>query len=379
MNRRKFLTVLAAGGASLTLSACDRMPDSAIEPWSGPAAGETDPRLRALSWALLAPNPHNLQSWIADVREPGAVVLSIDLRRLLPQTDPPNRQILIGCGAFLELLQMAAAQEGWRADIELMPEGDYAASGIDLRPFARVRFEPDPRRPADPLFHAIRSRHTNRHPYQDRLPELTLLQSLQATAVRPGITVQATTVADSVRRIRDLAIAGYRVEFTTAATWSESVNVMRLGPDAVADEPSGLPVLGAGAWWGRKLGLLGADDLHKTDGMAARYAVDDSIQAANATPAWIWLTSADNSRRTQIEAGRAYVRLQLAATAAGLVMHPNSQVLQEFAQMQGLYRAFHEEVGVSQPARVQMLARIGYAQPSEPSPRRPLTRILRRG
>ena len=156
MKRRQFMSVLAAGGVLLTLTACDEMPASAVAAWNGPAAGETDPRLRALSWAMLAPNPHNLQSWLADIREPGMVTLYVDQRRLLPQTDPPNRQILIGCGAFLELLQMAAAQDGWRADIRLMPEGGYDAQAIDQRPFAVVRFESDPQDKRDPLFQSVR-------------------------------------------------------------------------------------------------------------------------------------------------------------------------------------------------------------------------------
>ena len=211
----------------------------------------------------------------------------------------------------------------------------------------------------------------------DCCPKPISLQSLRAAASRPGITVHAATATDQVRRTRDIAIEGDRVEFNRPATLSESVDVMRLGTDAVAAEPPGLPVLGTGAWWGRKLGLLSRDELRKTDGIAAKYAVEDSNKAAHPTPAWAWLASEDNSRHAQIEAGRAYVWLKLAATAQGLAMQPNSQVLQEFEKTRDLYRAFHQEVSVTLPQRVQMLARIGYAEQSEPAPRRSLARILR--
>ena len=76
---------------------------------------------------------------------------------MLPATDPPNRQILIGCGAFLELLCMAAAQLGHRAEVTLLPEGDYAASGVDARPFATVHMAADASARPAPLFAAVLS------------------------------------------------------------------------------------------------------------------------------------------------------------------------------------------------------------------------------
>ena len=377
MKRRSFMVVLAAGGAVVALPGCNSMPASAIAAWQQPGADQTDPRLRALSWALLAPNPHNLQSWIADIREPGLIRLSVDLHRLLPETDPPNRQILIGCGAFLEMLCMAAAQLGQRAEVTLLPEGEYAASGVDARPFATVRMTADATVQPDPLFAAVPLRRTNRAPYSAQVPSDALLAQLQSAAQRPGITLHAAADPAKVGRLRELAIAGYRVEFGTPATWSESVNVMRVGTAAVATEPSGVPVLGTMVWWGEKLGMLDLASLRKTDGVAAKTAVDTSVDAAQNTHAWAWLISADNSRRSQIEAGRAYLRTDLAAASLGLAIQPNSQVLQEFPEMAELYSSFHKEVTVTQPSRVQMFVRLGYASRPDPAPRRPLNRLVR--
>ena len=133
MKRRSFMPVLAAGGAVIALPGCDTVPAAATAPRSAPGAAETDARLRALSWAQLAPNTHCLQSW------PGLIRLSVDQLRRLPATDPPNRQMLIDCGAFLELLCQAAAQPGQRAEVTLLPEREHAATGVDARPFAAVQ------------------------------------------------------------------------------------------------------------------------------------------------------------------------------------------------------------------------------------------------
>jgi hypothetical protein len=381
MHRRQFMMVLGAGGAAIALtaalSACDEMPVSATAPWNGPRPDEADPRLRALSWAMLAPNPHNLQSWVADIREPDLIKLHVDLKRLLPHTDPPNRQILIGCGAFLELLRIAASHDGWRAEIELFPEGEYGSDAVDARPFALVRMVRDPGLAPDALFSAVKTRRTNRSPYEAKVPDAKTLNALASAATQPNVRLIATNDAEKVARIRDLAIAGYRVEFTNQATWNESADAIRLGAQAVAAEPSGIAALGTDVWWGRTLGLLSPSSLRNTDGMAAHRAIKDSIDAANHTHAWIWLVSADNSRRSQLETGRAYLRTDLTAAALGLAIQPNSQVLQEFVEMRELYQAFHREVEITAPSRVQMLARVGYATRPGPAPRRQVTSVVR--
>jgi len=91
VTRRKMMflvgggAILAAGGAFGY--AVTRTPKSAYLPWEQ-AGSHADPRMRALSWALLAPNPHNRQPWLADLTEPGIVTLHADTARLLPHTDP---------------------------------------------------------------------------------------------------------------------------------------------------------------------------------------------------------------------------------------------------------------------------------------------------
>ena len=121
MNRRKFIKTIGGTGlvvvaSSLGLSQCDQMPNEAVQAWQGPAQHLTD-REWILSYALLAPNPHNMQPWLADLREDNTIILHIDGDRLLPHTDPYGRQILIGQGTFLELLSIAAKERGYKTHI----------------------------------------------------------------------------------------------------------------------------------------------------------------------------------------------------------------------------------------------------------------------
>ncbi|MDP6702801.1 MAG: twin-arginine translocation pathway signal protein, partial [Candidatus Latescibacteria bacterium] len=87
--------VLTAGAGAFLMT---RTPSRALAPWQAAGTGYSDPRLQALSYAILAPNPHNRQPWLVDLREHDELTLYSDPDRVLPETDPFQRQIVIGLG-----------------------------------------------------------------------------------------------------------------------------------------------------------------------------------------------------------------------------------------------------------------------------------------
>jgi hypothetical protein len=120
------------------------------------------------------------------------------------------------------------------------------------------------------------------------------------------------------------------------------------------------------------LGMLSREAMLDPKSEANKQGAQIWKKLADTAPAFVWMKTADNTRATQIAAGRAYARMNLTATAQGLAMHPWSMALQEYPEMADLYAEQQAMLGGTAAAPVQMLARIGYAKAVKPTPRRGL-------
>lgn len=391
MQRRRFIRI-AGGGviaaatvSSAGLAGCSpAMPPEAIEAWQGPpndVASGADVRRWLLSYAILAPHSHNLQSWVVDLHTPNEILLSCDLKRLLPQTDPQSRQIMMSHGTFLELLDLAARERGLRADVALFPQGPFGPEQLDARPVARIRLAPDASVQKDPLFSQILQRHTNRSAYDisRAVPDAAwtaMLDAVKSHPLRFGHVGAAQP--EAMASHRRIALDAWRIELSTPRTIMESYDVLRVGAAEIARHRDGLSLLDPTVVLLNRLGLFDRSKAPGPDDYATTSQIKDFGQKLAATPGFLWMVTDGNDRVTQVNAGRAYARVQLAATAQGLSIQPLSQALQEYAEQAKPYRDIHALAGASGPGQtVQMWARIGYAPPVPPAPRRRLQDFIR--
>jgi hypothetical protein len=380
--RRRFIA-LAGGGvvlAAAPLTGCaSGYPRAAVQAWL-PASDNTEIRRWMLAHGLLAPNPHNRQPWVADLRREGEITLTCDGERLLPQTDPFGRQILIGCGAFIELAVVAAAERGYRVRVEPFPAGEPGLRELPgSRVVARLQVERDAALAKDPLFAQIRRRHTNKSAFDNtRAVPPPVWAALQRAATDNGLLAGAITEAASMAQVRRLTRESYETECITDRTWLESARLMRIGPDEIEKNRDGISLMGS---MPRLLSAIGLFDRFEVPqrGSTGFQRVMDRWAAFETGSGYFWVASKGNSRSQQLTAGRAYVRAHLQATAVGVDMHPLSQALQEFVEVKPQYDALHRLLGFDPATHtVQMLARVGYgAAAAGPSPRRELDQLIR--
>jgi hypothetical protein len=371
ITRRQALA-LVGGGTIVAATAgigweITRPLKTALTPWDQ-AGKYDDPRMRALSWAILAPNSHNMQPWKVDLSTPDQVVVYADLDRMLPETDPFNRQITISLGCFLELMRLAALEDGLGVETALFPEGSDPAA-LDGRPVAVCRFAPTTEQ-ADPLFAYAAMRRSNKEPYNLERPVANeVLERIAAAAnnTKMSVTGDPKEVAD----LRALTVRAMEIEIDTPHTFGESVDLFRIGRREVEANPDGLEFHGPAFETMRFFGLFTREAARDPDSAAFAQGRTATTEPIATAMAHIWQVTQDNSRRTQIASGRDWLRVQLAAVREGIGFHPLSQGLQEYPEMAEIYADLHARLS-PEGGTVQMLSRLGYGPEIGPTPRWPL-------
>ena len=380
MSRRTLIAAVGGTGLALVgaggIFAATRTPNRALLPWQEiDNAPPADVRLDAFRHAILAPNPHNRQPWLIQLIGQDQAVIFCDLDRRLPQTDPFDRQILIGFGCFVEIARIAAAERGFDMEITPFPEG-LPAERLDRRPIASLRFAASGTATKDPLFVAIPNRRSNKAPFDTARPvEKRVLDALMAHR-SPQAEIGTSVDATMVQRLRALTWDAWNTEFVTQRTWQESVDLMRIGKGEIDSNPDGISIGGPFLEALAMAGQLSRDQLAHPGTLAYSASADRYRPIMASSMGYAWVTTSGNSRTDQLAAGRAFVRMNLEAARLGLGFHPVSQALQEFPEMAKSFADVHATLNAPKGTRIQMLSRLGYASVAPKTPRWPLASRL---
>lgn len=333
------------------------MNDKADDPWrideaDYPATASAPETLRfLLRYAVLAPSSHNTQPWtfaIGDRR----IDVHVDPAGWLEIADADRRELFLSVGCALENLVVAAERFGFAPVVEHVAE---AGTGTLV---ARVRLEERgegyaPSRSTG-LFEAIPRRHTNHGAYDDRPVPDEVRRDLEALAVEDGLAIHFTDDPEVRRRVEQLTVRADAVQFADPA-WREELGAwMRRG------------VFGAG-WLMSKISGLAVSylDLSGTVGKKDR----DLLRSAPL----LGLVAADRvTRESRVRSGQLFERMFLKATDAGLALQPMNQILQVAETREAFEALLPDAWGTP-----QITFRLGYADPEEHTPRRPLESYLR--
>ncbi len=295
-----------------------------FEPWAMWNAPEYKGTAVALVAAgVLAANPHNTQPWIFRVSD-SRIDVYADTRRNLGSFDPYLREMHIGLGCAIENMVLAGPANGYAVTAEPAPgslldienrEAPVAAATLHL-----VRAEGEP----DALYDAIPKRHTNRGPYEPArgFPALDALLSLRPDADTKLILFPG---GDGKAALGDAIVAATAEIVADHEMIEDSHRWFRDGPDELARERSGLaldtaglpPVILAGA---KMLPALPAEQSH-----AAWLDQTRDTHVPSAALLGLIAVRERYARPQALGAGRLWQRVHLAASAAGLAMHPLNQ------------------------------------------------------
>jgi hypothetical protein len=377
-DRRTILQLLAVSSLAAVpaVGATLKPSNDPAAAWRNPGAGQKDPRLFSLAHAILAPNPHNRQPWLVSLEGDDTIILYFDTTRRLPATDPYDRQLAIGCGAFLEILSIAAAEVGYDAQISLFPLGEPQPVLNDT-PIARVRFMKGGAK--DPFFSFITLRRSNKEAYNAGKPvSAQTLENLLRVETMEGLTFSGALSGNpQCESLRQLSIQAYRREVETPVALKESIDLMRIGKAEIAKHRDGIDLDFPGIGAMQAMGMITREKMMTPGTTAYQQGLEQYDPLAKSAAAYVWIISDSKDRYAELAAGRAYARLNLRATSLGIAMHPMSQALQEYAEMATIKAEAERVVGMAPDKCLQMLARIGYGGKVPPSPRRGLTEHLR--
>jgi Nitroreductase family len=322
---------------------------------------------QAIAYGVNAPNPHNTQAWrfknISDLE----TLLYVDEHRLLPMTDPPARQIHIGCGCFIETLTIGATGMGYETSVEYLPEGSYALEEVGRKPVARISLDKREGLQKDEFYDYIFERQTNRKNYGGRPLSIMEVGALRKSFSSDGsIEFLSANESEEMRPLFDIFYKAMEIECMTRRLYEETRIWFRFSEKERAEKRDGLSVPQMGME-GLKKAFL---EWYLNKGNPSRWFSKTSIsrylalvkQGIDSSRGIVFLKTRTNNQLDWIKTGRVYARICLAAIKHGLSMQPQSQVLQEYPEMRELQVEFNRLLGVKGDEKVQMAARIGRAE-----------------
>jgi nitroreductase len=333
--------------------------DQATAPTSPPQA---DDRARAVEAAAdqarLAPSVHNTQPWTLITR-PDRLELRADRTRQLTVLDPMGRELVQSIGAALFNARAALAAAGWAVTVERMPD---AADPDLLAVVTPLAFAGDPDPDLAVLAPEIARRRTNRRKFADEPVPAEVVDALTAAIAAEGAQLIPVLTTEHRLLIATLTQQADAVQTENPAYRAELerwTTRPRVTGDGVPS--SAVPLVDGSA----------EDDVPIRAFAAGGAGVLPARTRSSVHQTMVVLATRQDDPEAWLRSGEALQRLLLELTRRGLVASPLTQALETIPTRARLGEA------LTWGAHPQMLLRIGSAEPTEPTARRPRTDVIR--
>jgi hypothetical protein len=327
-----------------------------------PAHAELEQQLRfILNYAVLAPSGHNTQPWL--FRLSGEQIeLYCDRARSLPVADPHEREMIISCGAALFYLRVALAHHGFDHELKTLPDPGLPELLARIRITGRREETVEERT----LFNAIPLRRTCRLPFSGVAVQQSVQSGLRRAALREGAWLHIIRGGPARIAAADLIAEGDRIQLRDKRYRQELAEWVRAadapGHDGIPPQALGMPS------WAESVDGLVRFALRAFNTSLIRARQDRRL--ALASPVLAVLGTATDTRGDWLSAGQALARVLLRAAAVGL----SASFLNQPIEVLSLRGTLQDLVGGR--GYPQLLLRLGYGQPTAPTPRRSTRDVL---
>lgn len=311
-----------------------------------------------LNYAVLAPSGHNTQPWLFQIVDDG-LELYADRRRALAVVDPNDRELVMSCGAALFHLRVAMRHFGVAPVVRLLPRSDHPDCLARIRPGAAY----EPTLNDHRLFMAIKKRRTNRQPFADRPVPAPELEHIAEAAAEEGATLHVFHSDAAKHRLAELIAEGDRTQGGDPSFRRELAAWLHSNRSASRD---GIP--GAAFGFGDLLSMAGPFVVRTFDWGKGQAAHDQ--QLAEGSPVLLVLTTEADTPAAWMQAGQALDRVLLQACAFDLQASYLNQPVEVPALRPRLAALLDTD------AHPQLVLRMGYGAPVDPTPRRPVSDVL---
>jgi hypothetical protein len=365
MTRRKFIatTAIAGAGGALTFYSLNKgnseYASAVQQTWRHTEIDTANPSfmMRQLArYATLAPSSHNTQCWKFRLGEQSVSILP-DFTRRCPVVDPDDHHLFVSLGCAAENLIQAAAAMGFNGHASFAA-GANEVLDITLKPAKAVR---------SPLFEAMTSRQSTRTEFDVKPLSNEELQLLERAGTGNGVQVHLLTEKPAMEAVLDFVIQGNTAQIRDPAFVRELKDWVRFSHAQAVESGDGLFSKSSGnpslpPWLGGRLFDFFFTEKVEND----KYARHIRSSAGIAV-----FVSAVDDKAHWIEAGRAFERFALQATAIGV----RNAHLNQPVEIPSLRPQFAGLLGITQ-GRPDLVVRFGRGPEMPRSLRRPLDAVL---
>jgi hypothetical protein len=365
MERRKFIQIGAIITASTLISFTIKNKIDEVDNEDSKRDDYNDfnePILKAIAIGLHAPSAHNTQPWKFKLINNKEALLFIDENKLLLATDPLTRQIHISGGCFLEALSIGCSALGFKANIELLVDGNYTIEKIGKMPIAKISLQETKEVSKHLLWNFIFQRRMNRTNYTGELITNAEFNIIKNDCGNLNSNIHFVNEPSAMKPYAAIFKEAMAVESKTLVTNEETRRMFRFSDRAAFKHRDGITFDGNGLTGIKKM-LAQAFTKNTTESWNSPSIVSKGLKKFDKTidtaKGFVMLVTQENNFKSQIETGRDLYKLCLALTKSNMYMHPLNQANEEFVEMQNLSKNLDSLVGIANTQKIQIIARIG--------------------